>query len=187
MKIIAVRHTSVDVADGICYGQSDVATASTFEKEKEMVVQKLMQEQYQAVYSSPLSRCRKLAGFVAKGNPIIYDARLMELNFGKWEGCRWDDIYNSEESQRWFDDWVNTPCPGGESNSQLVARVEDFLQQVTPQHSDETILVVTHGGVVRALISLLSNIELQKTFEIQVDFGSVVKLETICSPTDYTG
>jgi alpha-ribazole phosphatase len=176
MTIIAVRHTSVVVPVGVCYGQTDVELASTFEIEKEQVVQRLLPQSFQAVYSSPLTRCRKLTEFVSKGIPVIYDSRLMELNFGKWEGCNWSDIEKTEEAKLWFSDWLNMPCTEGESYKQLITRVEDFLKHIFSIHSRENVLIVSHGGVIRALVSLISGTDPQRAFDLKIDYGSITVL-----------
>jgi alpha-ribazole phosphatase len=174
MKIIAVRHTSVIMPFGMCYGQTDVETAASFDIEKEEIVRKLLSEDFQAVYSSPLTRCRKLAEAVSKGIPVIYDARLMELNFGIWEGHNWEEINKTDEANLWFNDWMNRSCPEGESYRQLINRVQDYLQHII--HINKNVLIITHGGVIRVLISQLSDIEPQKAFDMKIDFGSIVKL-----------
>jgi alpha-ribazole phosphatase len=178
MNIIAVRHTSVDVPAGFCYGQTDVNTSLAFVTEKEQVIEKIVQEQFQVVYSSPLTRCRKLAESISRDLPVIYDSCLMELNFGKWEGLFWDEICSKKESACWFSDWVNEPCPGGESYCQLLTRIRKFLWHLSCLYSNETILIVTHGGVIRSMISLLSGIDPQKAFDISIDYGSVTKLKS---------
>lgn len=177
MKILAVRHTSVNVPSGFCYGQSDVPLAPTFEKEKVEVLQRLSMETYQRVYSSPLTRCTELAESVWRGYPVVYDHRLLEMNFGEWECRPWDEIAKTEEAKAWFSDWVNVACPGGESYLQLLARVQSFIQQIVSSHFGENILVVTHGGVIRSMISLLSGMDPKKTFDLNIDFGSITKLD----------
>jgi alpha-ribazole phosphatase len=176
MTIIAVRHTSVSVPEGMCYGHTDVETSGTFGIEKEQVAEKLLSENFQVIYSSPLARCRKLAESVSKGLPVYYDSRLLELNFGRWEGCTWQDIEKTDEAKLWFTDWMNIPCPGGESYKQLITRVQDFLKHISLINYN--ILLITHGGVIRALISLMSGIDPRETFELEIDYGSLVKLYT---------
>jgi alpha-ribazole phosphatase len=176
MKIIAVRHTSVDMPSGICYGQTDVETSSTFDIEKEKIAQMLLPEEIHAVYSSPLTRCRLLAEYITKDIPAIYDSRLMELNFGRWEGRYWKEIAKTDDGKLWFNDWINTSCPEGESYRQLITRVDDFLQHIILVHNNNRVLIVTHGGVIRALISQLCNIEPQKAFDMKIDYGGIVKL-----------
>ncbi len=65
MEIIFVRHTSVDVAPGTCYGQSDVPLNESFQQEAEAVRQQLLSkaEHPLRVYTSPLFRCTRLAEY----------------------------------------------------------------------------------------------------------------------------
>jgi len=91
MKITLIRHTRVAVETGICYGWSDVGVAPSFETEASRVKENISNERFDIVYSSPLSRCRKLAAFCGFHEPIL-DDRLKELNFGEWEMKKWDDL-----------------------------------------------------------------------------------------------
>ena len=176
MKLIAIRHTSVNVPAGTCYGQTDIETSETYEIEREVILNQLKDESFQVIYTSPLSRCRKLAEYIANGNPVINDSRLLELNFGYWEGKLWDEISQTPEAKAWFSDWINLPCLNGESYRQLYQRVKDFTQYLKYDHPNETILIVTHSGVIRALTCLATEMELQKSFELKIDFGSINQL-----------
>ena len=91
MKITLIRHTRVAVETGICYGWSDVGVAPSFETEASRVKENISNEQFDIVYSSPLSRCRKLAAFCGFHEPIL-DDRLKELNFGEWEMKSWNEL-----------------------------------------------------------------------------------------------
>ncbi|HEY9123178.1 MAG TPA: alpha-ribazole phosphatase, partial [Bacteroidales bacterium] len=159
MKLIAIRHTTVNVPAGLCYGQTDVDTANSYDTEKNEIVSKLKNESFQAVYSSPSLRCRKLAEDIANGTPVTYDSRLLELNFGSWEGKTWDEITPTTEANNWFKDWINQPCPNGESYRQLLQRVKEFTTFLKQAHTNETLLVVTHSGVIRALSCLLTGLD----------------------------
>ena len=55
MKVILIRHTSVDVPKGVCYGQTDVPVAATFTEEAEMTKKALSDRTFDAVFSSPLT------------------------------------------------------------------------------------------------------------------------------------
>ena len=97
-----IRHTSVAVPRGVCYGQSDVPLAGGFPDEAVIVKRNLEKYSFDAVYSSPLSRCLKLAAYCGYDTPIL-DSRLMEMNFGDWEMKRYDEITDSR-LQLWYDD-----------------------------------------------------------------------------------
>ncbi|WP_373835828.1 histidine phosphatase family protein, partial [Bacteroides heparinolyticus] len=85
MEIILIRHTSVDVPPGVCYGQTDVPLKATFKEEASVTAENLKEYfPFEHVYTSPLTRCVRLASFC--GYPDAeHDNRLMEINFGSWE------------------------------------------------------------------------------------------------------
>ncbi|MDE5611332.1 MAG: alpha-ribazole phosphatase family protein, partial [Odoribacter sp.] len=145
MKITLIRHTSVAVEPGICYGWSDVNVATSFETEASRVKAALAGKSFDIAYSSPLSRCHKLANFCGFPHPIV-DERLKELNFGKWEMQKWDDI-TDPALQRWYDDWIHTPAGGAESYEDQCARVAAFLRELL--HSGHAHpCIFTHRGVI---------------------------------------
>ena len=104
MKIYLLRHTRVDVPSGICYGQTDVSLAETFENELAIIKNTLLYVTFEKVYSSPLRRCMRLAKEFS--DEIISDARLMELNFGDWENKSWEEIFDCEKGKRWCGDAI---------------------------------------------------------------------------------
>ncbi len=85
MEIYLIRHTQPKVASGICYGQSDIGLANSFPEELASLKEELkhLLDDHNMVYSSPLSRCQKLAHSLFK-EVIVIDPRLMELDFGTW-------------------------------------------------------------------------------------------------------
>jgi len=95
MKLWLIRHTNVNVAPGICYGQTDVDVAETFENEAQVIKKQIENIEFDKVYSSPLIRCKKLAEYLFNTN-IKYDTRLRELNFGEWEMQAWDKIQHPD-------------------------------------------------------------------------------------------
>ena len=110
MKVYLVRHTSVDVAPGTCYGQTDVPLRASFQEEAE-VCKKALQDtgmRFSRIYTSPLSRCTRLAAYC--GFPEAErDERLKEMNMGEWEMQRFeeitfvdDDLTQTKESMQLF-------------------------------------------------------------------------------------
>jgi len=173
MEIYLVRHTTPDVANGVCYGQADIGLTSSFDAESKKVVQCLPRD-IDVVYSSPLSRCLLLARLIAV-KQVVQDARLTEMDFGKWELKRWDEIDRSD-LEVWMKDYVHAVPPGGESMQQMNNRVKDFWKDIQKQNHQK-IAVVTHGGVIRLLIAQTKRMPLEKIFGIEAGYGEVVKLE----------
>lgn len=123
-----VRHTRPAIAEGLCYGQSDIFLRKSFHNEAREVQKRLARCVFSSVYTSPLQRCVLLSKEL--NLKAQSDSRLMEMNFGKWENQPWDAIFASTEGKHWFENYLTAPCPGGESFIDLLARVESFLQDL---------------------------------------------------------
>lgn len=175
MKLTLIRHTALQVPHGVCYGKSDVDVAASFAQELNMLHSKLFGKVFDKVYSSPLQRCAKLAAALNKGEPM-FDARLSELNFGEWEMQAWDDIPR-EVFDVWAQNYAHIAPPNGETFSQMQQRALEFLAEAQQQHAGQDIAIVTHGGVIRALIAHVLNMPLKGLFRFNIDHGSITQLE----------
>ncbi|NER11980.1 alpha-ribazole phosphatase [Leptobacterium flavescens] len=173
MEIYLIRHTTPRIEKGTCYGQADLELEETFKQEAGDVLSRITMSPDNLIYSSPLKRCYKLAEKI--GSTIITDKRLMELNFGEWELKNWDAI-NKKELDKWMTDFVDEIVPGGESYTQLASRSISFLNEVM-QKQDTNVIIVTHAGVIRALLSHILRIELKDSFQIKLTYGDVIKLK----------
>ena len=174
MEIILIRHTSVDVPKGTCYGQTDVPLKPTFEQEAAVTLEKLnAYAPFDQVYTSPLSRCTRLATYC--GFPeAIHDPRLLELNFGEWEMQNFNDIKDSR-LQEWFDDYLNVPATNGESFSMQYRRVADFLDELKIK-SYQKVAVFTHGGVLACAQIYAGLLEPENVFTSSIPYGSITNM-----------
>lgn len=153
------------------YGQLDVPLANSFNEEALKVLEKL-EFPFDAVFSSPLRRCAQLAQKISTN--IIIDKRLMELDFGDWEGKYWNDIDKLPDTQKWFADFVNTSTPKGESYIDLIDRCRMFLNEIIDQ-GHKRVCIVSHGGPIRAFLSLIEGISPDKAFDRKVEYGEVIQ------------
>lgn len=183
MKITLVRHTSLSIDPNLCYGQSDVDVSENFEIERIALQEKLRKYQFDAVYASPLQRCHKLASalchdaqFGHPPNAIQFDARLKELHFGDWELLSWDEI-PPKAFEIWVKDYANLAPPNGETFKDLHSRAIDFIEDMRKHSYGKHLLVVTHGGWIRALIAEVLQMPLKGLFRITIDYASVTQLE----------
>ncbi|WP_215223759.1 alpha-ribazole phosphatase [Echinicola shivajiensis] len=175
MEIFLIRHTRPAIEKGICYGQTDLPLASSFEKELTAVRKNIPKNiNFQSVFSSPLKRCKELA-IGLFGNHIKEDQRLMELDFGDWEMKPWNEI-PEKELNPWMSDFVHTSCPNGESYHELSARGIDFLNDLNKLPAGP-IAIVTHAGPIRAIHAYVNNIALKDSFDLKVDYGEIIKLQ----------
>ncbi|QTE23214.1 alpha-ribazole phosphatase [Polaribacter cellanae] len=173
MEVIFVRHTTPKIQKGICYGQTDLDVTSSFSEEVKIILEKEDFSNSDIVfYSSPLLRCKKLAYKISKN--VIFDERLKELNFGDWEVQNWNDI-NKEDLNTWMQDFVNVKVPNGESFIDLHARTVEFLSEIIKK-KHQKIVIITHAGVIRSLHSFINNIPLEKSFNLKLNYGDVLKI-----------
>lgn len=174
MRILFIRHTSVAVEKGICYGQTDVPLADSFPEEAEEVKEKLSNYKIDGAFTSPLSRCRRLAEYC--GFPdAMPDERLMEMNFGEWEMKRYDEI-SDPRLQLWYDDYLNVPATGGESAMMQRNRFKDFLRSLQ-YDDDKTIAVFTHGGILIHALVLLKGLSYSESYALDLGYGSVLEFD----------
>ena len=165
-----VRHTTPMVADGVCYGRTDLDVARTFEPEAEAVLAQLPDTA--RIVSSPLKRCIRLADHLSRHRqiPVEIDVRLVEMNFGAWEGLAWTDVPRPE-LEAWASDFFNA-CPhGGESVAELKARVDEAVDEI--RSTDRPTVIVTHAGVIRAA---LAKGEQAHHFQTEINFGGMIHL-----------
>ncbi len=176
MIIYLIRHTKPDVPDGTCYGQSDIdVKEAEFKLTVSRIEQKIDFNKIEKVYTSPLKRCSLLAhSLLSEQSEIITDKRIKELNFGKWELQKWEDI-DSGELERWGNNFVHERVPQGESHMDLYHRISEFWDE-TIEGDAETLAIVTHGGVIKSLLSKILEMPLEKSFSIKVHYGELIAI-----------
>ena len=172
MKIYFIRHTTVDVPKGMCYGQTDVPLKESFEEEARAVFEQIKQVTFDAVFTSPLTRCLKLANYCGFSNAII-DSRLQELNFGAWEMKFWDKI-EDPHLQAWYKNYLTLSATGGESFNDLYKRFCDFIE--TLPHSMQQVAVFTHGGIINCARVYTKTTTLETMFNETPNYGSITEL-----------
>lgn len=176
-----IRHAPVLVEKGRCYGVSDwpadaAATAEAAEKLAERLPHGLH------VLVSPLQRCRQLARMLQPLRPDLSfqnDTRLVELDFGAWEGRAWSTIEQGEFDQ-WMADFAHAaPGGNGESVASLMARVGQIWSHWGSSRTDA--VWITHAGVMRAALLLAKGVHLPTAASDwpaeDLPFGEVLKLQ----------
>lgn len=139
-----------------------------------------------AILRDALERARPLgAGIRAGGAAPTPDARLVELDFGAWEGSTWDAVHRDDAAAlaAWGEDWVSRSPPGGESFAELAARVASWCEEhlpgdvpADPPRRHDT-LVVAHAGSIRALLCRLLGRPLEEAMRFSIDPASLCRLE----------
>jgi alpha-ribazole phosphatase len=156
MEIYLIRHTRPDVAEGTCYGRTDVPLDEAEFAARVPPIADLL-PRGMAFHSSPASRCARLATALADrtgGTVAGTDARLHELDFGAWEGRLWRDLPR-EDTERWTADIVRGAPPGGETFAAMWERVSGFHESLLEQAERSgagRLAVVGHAGSLKVLL-----------------------------------
>lgn len=168
-RIIAVRHgeTAWNV-DTRIQGQLDIGLNDRGLWQAERVGQALADESIDRIYSSDLQRAHTTAQAIARqtSNPAAREVQLhtglRERGFGTFEGETWADIAEKwpDESRRWKQRDPHFAPPGGETPTQLLARVQATVNDIASRHPGEHIVLVAHGGVMDMLYRLATRQEL---------------------------
>lgn len=149
LRLWLVRHARPLVAPGVCYGALDVAADAAATQEAAGALAAELPHGI-TVHASPLQRCEQLTQVLRGLRPdLTYktDSRLAEMDFGAWEGRRWDAIARVE-LDAWTDAFASWRCGGGECVQGFMARVAAAWDEACTQ--DQPVVWITHAGVIRA-------------------------------------
>ena len=146
MKLIFVRHgeTAYNRLNKRL-GQLDEPLNEIGLKQAEELAEQI-EDNFDVIFSSPLKRASKTAEIIANkfNKKIIFSEYLKERNFGSLAGTVWKE--GEKESVKYDD----RPY-GGESVEDVKARIDKFIKEVKKNYPDKTVLVVTHGGIIRLM------------------------------------
>lgn len=178
MDVVLIRHPAVGVEPGVCYGRSDVPLAASADAGAQAMRVRLAELRAplpQCVWSSPLARCASVGAPLAQalGVPLRRDACWQEMDFGAWEGQRWDDI-DRAALDAWAADLMHACAHGGESVARFAARVAGAVDAAVETRAPQW--AVTHAGVIRAFASQVLHVPLATLLSRPVPFGGVVWL-----------
>ena len=169
MQVFLIRHPRPLVEPGLCYGRLDVDC-----EDPQPVAARLRLPPQTTVLSSPLRRARRLAEAL---DPCVrLDARLAEIDFGDWEGRRWDDI-DRESIDDWAADVLNFTPPRGESVADLQRRFVDLAGELAANRAGASVALITHAGVIRALLGHWRGLPVAEWTQLKCDFGSCTLIE----------
>ena len=174
MEVILIRHTSVDVPPGVCYGQTDVPLKPTFEAEAAVTAENLKAYlPFDHVYTSPLTRCVRLATYC--GYPDAErDKRIMEINFGDWEMKPFEQN-EDPRLQEWYADYINVAATGGESFAMQYRRVSQFLDELKKKPYTR-VAIFAHGGVLICAQLYAGILKAEEAFDALTPYGGIVRI-----------
>ncbi|MFK5984107.1 MAG: histidine phosphatase family protein [Pseudomonadota bacterium] len=184
MLITLLRHAEIHANDkGRYIGHTDSPLSQFGEQDAitfaKYFVQYNQNNNFDYIYSSDLKRCKQsLKPFLSELNLAIepvYSKLLREKFWGKHEGKNFDEICKMENTEYInFEQWINVL--DGESIEEFIRRVKIVLEELK-QNDYKNILIMSHAGVIRTLIYLLSQLSFETSFYTSLPYASFVVLK----------
>jgi broad specificity phosphatase PhoE len=136
-----------------------------------------------ALYASPLRRASETAEIVgaAVSLPVIAEPDLREMGLGSWEGRTVPEIRAASPGayEGWLRDPLAHPAPGGERLEAFAARVTAAFDRARAAHPGTDLILVSHGGPIKAILCHVLGLEFRLLFRIKQDNTalSIVQLD----------
>lgn len=177
-RVVLVRHPPVAKAwRGRCYGRSNMGWSREGAALARALTIQLAAERFDVIVHSGAMRTRMLAERLARitGQSLRMDARWLERDFGTWEGRTWDAIWRETGNE--MDGMMTHPRDfrpgGGETGRDLADRV-DAAWRALP--GTGTTLVITHGGPIAAIRTLIAHQPLERMIDAVPPCGAIIRL-----------
>lgn len=159
-NVLLARHGQTDWNHRYLFqGQSDLPLNDSGQAQASALAKRLATQSIQRLINSNLQRAFRTAEIIAAVHPdhpqAEVDPRLREIDYGRWDGLNEAGIEQvmPGEVQRWKHDPSFAPS-GGESIVAVMARLEGLVAELRALPSDQTIVLVGHGGVFQVLLCL---------------------------------
>ena len=175
MKLYISRHgqTPWNVEDLVC-GRAGVPLTEVGQQQARLLAESAMDKGIDVILSSPLQRARQTAQAVsdAIGVPVQIDDRLIEMDFGTYDGTS-----RFGEEFQWVRAQMPTRFPGGESGFDLAYRVYSLLYEIREKYADKTVLLVCHNCVCRMVRSFFVNMSTEEYGNYHAPNAQLVEYE----------
>jgi broad specificity phosphatase PhoE len=158
LNVYFLRHgQTASNADNNRYcGRTDIPLTEKGIEQAKVVQQQLKDLTFDAVYSSPLQRAYRTAQIASGEKDVVKDDRLIEADFGGWEGKTREEFILENEAlwTSWMSDpLINKAGGTGETAQEIVERMDGFFRSRLEKHKTGNIMVVAHNGVNRLYLA----------------------------------
>jgi len=175
-KIDLLRHGEVE--GGACYrgSQDDALTKKGWQQMQQATENKC----WDIILSSPLKRCSNFAKHLSKdaAECLILDD-LREIDFGDWEGKTADELFQqqTEHFNRFLRNPDSNPPPNGEALREFHQRIAQQWHNIILQYQMKHILIISHGGTMRSIISQVLKIPNSHFMRLEVPHASITRIK----------
>jgi probable phosphoglycerate mutase len=139
------------------------------------LTQRLQQLPIKAIYSSPMERALETAEPLAAllQQEVQVREEFTELDFGQWTNKSIEELKTDEEFRRFNLFRSVTPPPGGELMPVAQARMVGGIQQLSQQHTNEVIVIVSHSDLIKSVVAHYAGIHLDLMQRLEIEPASV--------------
>ncbi len=182
-----LRHGQT-VADDILRGRIDVPLSGDGYRQMRDRLQQLMVDKapWQHLVTSPLQRCAQFAADLGEQHnlPVSIDDGFLEMDFGDWDGCRLEDLQAENPAvfaSIWREPHKYAP-PNGESFREFNDRICDAWDRLLDTHRGEHLLLICHGGVIRALFGSVMDSPITSLSRVEVPYACLTRVRIYHQP-----
>lgn len=182
VKLILVRHAlTVDNQKSRLSGHIDSSISEEGKEQIDKITNYLKDFDIDKIYTTTSSRTKDTVKKLSelKFIEIIEKESLKEISFGDFEGLTFDEIKDKypKEFQDMIEKGYEYKYPNGESLIDSYNRVCIELDNIISNNDDRTILICSHGGTIRNIITYLISNSYKYHWNFKIDNGSVTILE----------
>ena len=181
-KLILVRHAqTIDNIKFTLAGSIDSKISDIGRKQIKYLTNYLKDLNIDSIYTTTLSRTKETVLEISKlkNIDIIEVENLNEINFGSFEGMTFNDIQSMypDEFQKIIDDGYDYKYPNGESLVNTYDRVCKEMDKIIKNSEGKTVLICSHGGTIRNIISYLITNTYENHWNFKIDNASVTTID----------
>lgn len=178
LNIFLIRHgqTDINLRNGY-QGLEDIDLNEAGMLQSELTAQRLSEYHIKYIYSSEFKRAVHTSEIIKKytnADEVIIKPELREIEMGQWENKTWKEIKdgNNEYFKNWSMHLRDLPYPGGESGKDVIKRSLKIIDEIIHRNI-ESAAIVSHGGVIKVLLSYFLGLPQEKRFNMEIKNCSV--------------
>jgi broad specificity phosphatase PhoE len=160
-KLVLIRHAITTAPKNTLLGRNDLPLSKEGVENCQLLKNSLKIQNTRVKYIvSDLIRAKQTAEILLPSAEFTVDPKINEIDFGRWSGLSIDEISRDypDLMKKWADDPMKFSFPGGESVEDFISRIREFIT-IYVSGSQDHLVLVCHGGVIRFIICALLNID----------------------------
>ncbi len=175
MKLVLIRHSEViEKYQGKYNGHIDIPLSQQGLEDAKALGKTLDAYNFDAIYCSDLLRCRQTLEQLNLSSQTTFTEQLREKSWGKHEGKSFEELEANGLQYTTFSEWIDQL--DGESIEQFTKRIQTFFFENLQKKPFDTVLIVTHSGVIKTLLGLTKNLDLEESFSILLPYSSITEI-----------